>query len=41
MAYWMRYQQVHEDPLKWKLDIPVKQGDRVGLFGKDIATLVI
>jgi len=41
MAYWMRYQQVHKDPLEWKLDIPVKQGDRVGLFGKDMAALVI
>ncbi len=41
MAYWMRYQQVHKDPLEWNLNIPVKQGDRVGLFGKDMAALVI
>jgi len=41
MAYWIRYQQVHKDPLDWNLDIAVKQGDRVGLFGKDMAALVI
>ena len=41
MAYWMRYQQVHEDPLEWKLDIAVKAGDRIGLFGRDMAALVI
>ena len=41
MAYWMRYQQVHENPLEWKLDIAVKAGDRIGLFGRDMAALVI
>ena len=41
MAYWMRYQQVHENPLEWKLDIAVKDGDRIGLFGRDMAALVI
>ncbi len=41
MAYWIGYQQVHRDPLRWKLDIPVKNGDRIGLFGKDMAALVI
>jgi hypothetical protein len=40
-AYWVRYPQVHLDPLDWKLDIPVKAGDRIGLFGKDMAALVI
>ncbi len=41
MAYWIGYQQVHKDPLQWKLDISVKHGDRIGLFGKDMAALVI
>ncbi len=41
MAHWIRYQQVHENPLDWKLDIAVRAGDRVGLFGRDMAALVI
>ena len=41
MAYWMRYQQVHENPLDWKLDIAVRAGDRIGLFGRDMAALVV
>ncbi|MCK5418644.1 MAG: hypothetical protein V3V51_02840 [Desulfobacterales bacterium] len=41
MAHWMRYQQVHANPLEWKLDIAVKAGDRIGLFGRDMAALVI
>jgi hypothetical protein len=41
MAYWMRYQQVHDNPLEWKLDVAVKAGDRIGLFGRDMAALVI
>jgi hypothetical protein len=41
MAYWIRYQQVHENPLEWKLDIAVKVGDRIGLFGRDMAALVV
>jgi len=41
MAHWIRYQQVHANPLEWKLDITVKAGDRIGLFGRDMAALVI
>jgi hypothetical protein len=41
VAYWIRYQQVHENPLEWKLNIPVEAGDRIGLFGRDMAVLVI
>ena len=41
MAYWIGYRQVHRDPLEWNLDIPVRQGDRIGLFGRDMAALVI
>ena len=41
MAYWIRHQQVAKDPLAWKLDVVVKAGDRVGLFGSDMSALVI
>lgn len=41
MAHWIRYRQVHANPLEWKLDIMVKAGDRIGLFGRDMAALVI
>jgi hypothetical protein len=41
MAYWIRFQQVHKNPLDWELGIVVKSGDRVGLFGRDMAALVI
>lgn len=41
MAYWMRYQQVGKDPLDWKLDVAVKAGDRIGLFGRDMGALVV
>ncbi len=41
MAYWIGYQQVHKNPLDWELDVVVKAGDRVGLFGRDMAALVI
>lgn len=41
MAYWMRYQQVRKNPLDWELDVVVKTGDRIGLFGRDMAALVV
>ncbi|MDX1707168.1 MAG: hypothetical protein R3274_01135 [Desulfobacterales bacterium] len=41
MAYWMRYQQVRKNPLDWQLDIEVKADDRVGIFGRDMAALVV
>jgi len=41
MAYWMRYPQVHENPLDWKLNIAVRAGDRIGIFGRDMAALVV
>ena len=41
MAYRMGYQQVNKDPLDWNLEIEVKEGDRVGLFGSDMAALVV
>jgi hypothetical protein len=41
MAHWLGYQQVHTNPLDWNLNVAVKAGDRIGLFGKDMAALVI
>jgi hypothetical protein len=41
MAYRMGFQQVNKDPLDWKLEVAVKAGDRIGIFGRDMAALVI
>ena len=41
MAYWIRYQQVNENPLDWNLEVAVKAGDRIGIFGRDMAALVV
>ena len=41
MAYRMGFQQVNEDPLDWNLEIVVGTGDRIGLFGRDMAALVV
>ena len=41
MAYRMGFQQVNKDPLDWNLEIVVGTGDRIGLFGRDMAALVV
>ena len=41
MARWIGYQQVRSDPFDWNLQLPIHPGDRVGLFGRDMAALVI
>ena len=41
MARWLGYQQVRADPFDWNLNIAIKPGDRIGLFGRDMAALVI
>jgi hypothetical protein len=41
MVTWLRYQNVGSDPLQWDLDIPVMAGDRIGVFGRDMAALVV
>ena len=41
MAHRMGYQQVHENPLDWNLEVALKEGDRIGLFGRDMAALVV
>ncbi|UCG06305.1 MAG: hypothetical protein JSV83_20730 [Desulfobacterales bacterium] len=41
MASWIGHRQIRSDPFNWDLSVPVKSGDRIGLFGRDMAALVI
>ncbi len=43
MAPWLRYQRVREDvpTCEPNLDHPLCDGDRLGLFGRDMAMLVV
>jgi hypothetical protein len=41
MARWLRYQGTTNNPLDWNLDVPLNSGDRVGIFGRDMAALVV
>ena len=41
MARWLRYQGATQNPLDWDLEIPLNSGDRVGIFGSDMAALVV
>lgn len=41
MARWIGYQQARTDIFDWNLKIPIKAGDRLGLFGRDMAALVV
>ena len=41
MASWLRHSQVRDNPFDWDLNIPVKPGDRIALFGSDMAALVV
>ena len=41
MARWMGYRQVRNDPFNWDLNVTVKPSDRIGLFGRDMAALVV
>ena len=41
MAHWLGYVQVRDNPLDWDLSLTVKDGDRIGLFGRDMPSLVI
>lgn len=41
MARWLRYQGATNNPLDWNLDVPLNSGDRVGVFGRDMAALVV
>ena len=41
MASWIGHQRVRNDPFNWDLEIPVNPDDRIGLFGRDMAALVV
>ncbi len=41
MAKVLGYQQEREDPSNWDLNVAVKPGDRLGLFGSDMSALVV
>ncbi|MCU0520886.1 MAG: hypothetical protein MUF84_09365 [Anaerolineae bacterium] len=41
MAPWLRYQQAQEDVWNWDGDVALRPGDRLGLFGEDMALLVV
>ncbi len=41
MAETLGYRQFRENPLNWDLEVELADGDRIGLFGKDMAALVV
>jgi hypothetical protein len=41
MAPWLRYPQARDDVWDWDADVALSPGDRVGLFGDDMALLVV
>lgn len=41
MAPWLRYPQVRANVWRWDDDVVLESGDRLGLFGEDMPTLVV
>ena len=41
MASWIGYRQARTDPFDWNLNVTVQPADRIGLFGRDMAALVV
>lgn len=41
MAETLGYRQFREDSMNWDLEVELSDGDRIGLFGKDMAALVV
>ena len=41
MVKWLGYQQACTNPLAWDLNIKLISGDRIGIFGRDMAALVV
>ena len=41
MASWIGYQQVRSNPFDWDLSLTLQPSDRIGLFGRDMAALVV
>ena len=41
MASMVGYPQIRGNPYNWELKVAVKSSDRIGLFGRDMAALVV
>jgi len=41
MARWLEYPQFHQNIHDWDLSTIIRDGDRIGLFGRDMAALVV
>jgi hypothetical protein len=41
MASMVGYPQVRGNPYNWDLNVALKTADRIGLFGRDMAALVV
>ena len=41
MASWIGYRQVDSNPFDWNPSLTVVSSDRIGLFGRDMAALVV
>ncbi|CAB1057557.1 hypothetical protein D1BOALGB6SA_2310 [Olavius sp. associated proteobacterium Delta 1] len=41
MASWIGYPQVRATPFAWDLSIAGQSSERIGLFGRDMAALVV
>jgi hypothetical protein len=41
MASMVGYRQVRTNPYNWDLNLALKPADRIGLFGRDMAALVV
>jgi hypothetical protein len=41
MASMVGYRQVRGNPYNWDLNVAIKPADRIGLFGRDMAALVV
>ena len=40
-ARWSGHQRARQDPFDRDLEVPVGSGDRIGVFGRDMALLVV
>lgn len=41
MAPWLRYPQAQDNVWNWDHEVELRSGDRIGLFGEDMALLVV
>jgi hypothetical protein len=41
MASWIGFRQVYSSAFDWDLSLTVSSSDRIGLFGRDMAALVV